>query len=197
MDAVRTEGLPGNFNAIIEPVLLTIGHSNHSWEVFLGLLRAHQVNQLADVRRYPASRRHPQFGGPTLARSLEAAGIGYAHHEALGGRRPPRPDSPNAAWRDAAFRGYADYMQTPAFEQALIHLLEQAAAGSTAILCAEADPRHCHRSLIADALLARGVPVEHILTPGQREPHALTPAAQVERGRLWYPAGQLRLGANG
>ena len=149
-------------------------------------MRASSVPRLVDVRRYPVSRRHPQFAQEALARMLEGAGIEYRHEPGLGGHRQPRADSPNAAWRNAAFRGYADHMGTPEFEEALERL--RAAPPGTAVMCAEAVPWRCHRQLIADALAARGVAVRHILGPGRVEPHALHAAARVgEDGRLTYP----------
>ncbi len=145
-----------------------------------------------DVRRYPASRRHPQFSRDALAASLARAGIEYVHEPALGGRRAARPDSQHTAWRVEAFRGYADYMETAEFGAALERLKQRAAGTTTAILCAEAVPWRCHRRLISDALVARGLEVLHILGPGHAEPHELDPNARVlPDGRLLYagPAG--------
>jgi uncharacterized protein (DUF488 family) len=148
------------------------------------------VSGLADVRRFPASRRHPQFGREAFAAGLEAAGIAYRHFPDLGGHRQPRPDSPNTAWRVAAFRGYADHMTTPAFQAALAALLEDARLRPTAVCCAEAVPWRCHRQLIADAAVARGIPVRHILGPTHAEPHALRAEAGIQPdGMLVYPAG--------
>lgn len=147
---------------------------------------------LVDVRRYPASRRHPQFGRETLAASLAGAGIGYVHEPDLGGRRAARPDSQHTAWRVEAFRGYADHMETPEFAAALARLMRRAAETPTVILCAEAVPWRCHRRLISDALVARGAEVLHILSPGHAEPHELDPNARVlPGGGLLYagPAG--------
>lgn len=142
---------------------------------------------LVDVRRFPGSRRHPQFAREALSRALEAAGIAYRHEPDLGGRRQPRPSSPNGAWRNDAFRGYADHMATPDFAAALERLLQSPAG--TAILCAEAVPWRCHRQLIADALVARGAEVSHILGPGRRQPHALHADAHVAPGgAVTYPA---------
>ena len=141
---------------------------------------------LVDVRRYPGSRRHPQFEREALARALEGAGIEYRHEPDLGGHRQPRADSPNTAWRNAAFRGYADHTATPEFQQALARLL--AAPPRTAVMCAEAVPWRCHRQLIADALVARGVDVRHILGPRRVEPHVLHGDARVAPdGRVAYP----------
>lgn len=145
-----------------------------------------------DVRRYPGSRRHPQFSRDALAASLAGAGIGYVHEPDLGGRRAARPDSPHSAWRVEAFRGFADHMETPDFGAALERLMRRAAETPTAILCAEAVPWRCHRRLISDALVARGVDVLHILGPGRAEPHELDAKARIlPGGRLLYggPAG--------
>jgi uncharacterized protein (DUF488 family) len=169
-------------------VILTIGHSTHPLEEFIALLRAHGVTLLADVRTVPRSRRNPQFNRETLPTALAAAGIGYRHLPGLGGLRRPRPDSMNLAWENEGFRGFADYMGTPEFEAALGELLELARRERVAIMCAEAVPWRCHRSLIADALVARGVAVEHILSPTRRQPHTLTRFARVEGGRVVYPA---------
>jgi len=169
--------------------VFTLGHSTRSAEELIALLQEAGVELLVDVRRFPGSRRHPQFGREALAAALAAAGIEYRHAPDLGGRRSPRPDSPNTAWRVAAFRGYADYMDSPEFQAALSRLAAAAAERPTAILCAEAVPWRCHRRLIADALVARGVPVVHLLAPGRREPHALHPDARpLPGGRLVYPA---------
>jgi uncharacterized protein (DUF488 family) len=143
---------------------------------------------LADVRTIPRSRANPQYDQARLARALEAAGIGYAHLPHLGGLRKPRPDSPNAGWRNTSYRGYADHMATPEFEEGLCELRALARAGPVAVMCAEAVPWRCHRSLIADALLARGVTVEHIVGRGRTQPHRLTPFARVEGRAVTYPA---------
>lgn len=165
--------------------LFTIGHSTRSLEEFLGLLEREGVSHLVDVRAFPASGRHPHFNGPDLERSLGAAGITYSHAPELGGRRKARKDSRNTQWRDEGFRAYADYMETPRFPGALEELLAAARATRTAIMCAEAVPWRCHRSLIADATLASGVPVLHILDGGTRE-HQLTSFARIEGGRVRY-----------
>jgi uncharacterized protein (DUF488 family) len=167
-------------------VILTIGHSTHPIEEFLEILAAHGVEQLIDVRTIPKSRRNPQFHQESLAASLERAHIGYRHMLGLGGLRHPRKDSINTAWKNAGFRGYADYMQTPAFENSLRELID-AAHRPTAIMCAEAVPWRCHRSLIADALSARGVAVEHILSKTSRKPHIYTPFARIEDEKVTYP----------
>lgn len=169
----------------------TAGHSTRTAAELLELLLAAGVELLVDVRRFPGSRRHPQFGREALAASLAEAGIDYRHEPDLGGRRAPRPDSPHTAWRVAAFRGYADHMETPEFAAALARLEEAAAERPTVILCAEALPQRCHRRLIADTLVARGHEVVHLLAPGRSEPHALHPDARVlANGRLIYAAGE-------
>src|SRR5437016_8500960 len=145
-------------------MIYTVGHSTRSLETFLALLAEHEIRLLVDVRRYPASRRYPHFAQEPLAAALEAVGIAYRHDADLGGRRAARPDSLNTAWRSAGFRGYADYMETPAFQTALARLLEAGRTRRTAVLCAEAVPWRCHRQLIADALVASGEPVAHILS---------------------------------
>ena len=165
----------------------TIGHSTRSLGELVDLLRGEHVTSLIDVRRMPHSRRHPQFEAAALARDLPAAGIAYRHAPGLGGFRKPRADSNNTAWREPAFRGYADYMQTPEFATQLDTLIHEAASTPTALMCAEAHPSHCHRSLLADALVARGVTVRHILGPGRVETHALTAGARVVEGGLSYP----------
>ncbi|MCL4402035.1 MAG: DUF488 domain-containing protein [Acidobacteria bacterium] len=151
------------------------------------MLHAHGVETLVDVRTVPRSRHNPQFNREDLSATLAAAGIEYRHMPALGGLRHPRRDSTNLAWRNAGFRGYADYMQTPEFEAALDELVALDAGRRTAIMCAESVPWRCHRSLIADALAARGTLVEHILSAGSRKPHTMTPFAVVQSGRVSYP----------
>jgi uncharacterized protein (DUF488 family) len=168
--------------------VLTIGHSTRSGEDLIALLTQHGVRLLADVRAFPRSRRNPQFNTDILPAALAKAGIGYRHFAALGGRRNPRPDSANAAWREPGFRGFADYMETPDFAAALTELLALAGQQSVAIMCAEAEPWRCHRSLISDALVARGVPVEHILGKERRRLHRLPPFARVTGQRVGYPA---------
>ena len=173
-------------------VVYTIGHSTRDIDRFIALLEREHIHHVADVRSFPGSRRNPQFGREALAASLAARGIGYSHHPELGGRRHTRPDSPNGAWRNESFRGYADYMLTPAFATALDVLLDEAARQRTAIMCAEAVPWRCHRSLIADALVARGVEVLDILD-ARTEAHRLTPFAVVRDGVLYYPPEQTEL----
>jgi uncharacterized protein (DUF488 family) len=173
-----------------DPALYTVGHSTRSAAELLALLRENGIALLTDVRRFPASRRHPQFSRQTLMDSLGENGIDYLHEPDLGGRRAPRPDSPNTAWRVAAFRGYADHMASPEFRNALERLIANGARRPTVILCAEALPWRCHRRLIADALVARGLPVLDILAPGKVAAHVLNPDARLlPDGRLIYPAG--------
>lgn len=167
--------------------VLAIGHSTRPIEELLALLDAAGARTLADIRTVPRSRKNPQYDGRTLARSLAHAGIAYAWLPRLGGLRRPRKDSPNAAWRNASFRGYADHMGTPEFAEGLRELSALAREGPVAVLCAEAVPWRCHRSLLADALLARGVVVEHITGPGKTRPHRLTPFARIEGRAVTYP----------
>jgi len=168
-------------------VVLTVGHSTRTLEELLGLLEAHGVAHLADIRTVPRSRHNPQFNRERLAMDLPRSGIGYTHVPALGGLRHARPDSPNGGWRNASFRGFADYMQTPEFEAGLAALREIATEARTVIMCAEAVPWRCHRSLVADALTVRGVHVEHIMSATRAEPHALTAFAVVRGTRVTYP----------
>ena len=164
----------------------TLGHSTRTFDEFLDLLRAHGVQAVADVRRFPGSRRHPQYGQAPLRSALVEHGIEYRWFEALGGRRTPIPESPNTAWRNRAFRGYADYMATEEFAAGLDALIELARELRTAIVCAEAVWWRCHRALIADALVLRGVEVIHIVDARQNVPHLLTSPAQVVQGELKY-----------
>jgi uncharacterized protein (DUF488 family) len=167
--------------------VLTIGHSNRPLKEFLHLLKAHGVTLLADVRKMPGSRTNPQFNGEALSEALRKAGIGYVHFAGLGGLRRRSPDSPNGGWRNASFQGYADYMQTPEFEKSLEDLLERSRGERPAVMCAEAVPWRCHRSLIADALVVRGIRVEDIFTATRTQPHVLKPFARVEGTRITYP----------
>jgi len=167
--------------------ILTIGHSTHPIERFIRLLAANHVELVADVRRFPGSRRNPQFGAAALAASLAGAGIGYEQLGAeLGGRRRARRDSPNDAWRVEAFRAYADHTGTDDFRRGLARLEELASERRTAIMCAESDWRRCHRRLISDALLARGWRVLHIGADGRRGEHALPEFASVVQGEVTY-----------
>lgn len=169
------------------PLILTIGHSNHSIAEFVALLKAHGVQRLVDVRTIPRSRHNPQFNRDALAASLRRARIAYTHLPKLGGLRHARVDSVNTGWQNSSFRGYADYMQTPEFATALARLESLARHKLCAIMCAEAVPWRCHRSLVADALTVRGYPVEHIMTPTRRNAHKLTPFARVLGKRITYP----------
>jgi uncharacterized protein (DUF488 family) len=163
----------------------TIGHSNIALETFLERLRAHEIALIADVRRFPASRRHPHFSEAALAAALEDCHIGYLHLPELGGRRSPRPDSRNTAWRNDAFRGYADYMEAPAFHAGVDRLLVVAAGRRTAVMCAEALWWQCHRGLIADYLKADGHEVLHIAA-NRVDEHPYTSAARIVDGGLTY-----------
>ena len=171
-------------------VILTVGHSTRTLKQFIALLLAHGVNQLVDVRTIPRSRHNPQFNRTRLPGPLRKVGIRYIHMAGLGGLRHARPDSINTGWRNASFRGFADYMQTPEFEKALDQLIQVAKRRRTAIMCAEAVPWRCHRSLIGDALLVRGIRVEEIASLTRTRPHTLIPWARVRRNRLSYPALQ-------
>ncbi len=168
-------------------MVLTIGHSTHPIEEFLDILRAHEVGRVVDVRTVPRSRHNPQFNADALAEILAGAGIDYVRMPSLGGLRHPPPDSPNGAWRNDSFRGYADWMQTDEFAAAVDALIEAATDRRTAIMCAEAVPWRCHRSMIADALVVRSVPVLHILSATSARPHALHSFARVDGVRITYP----------
>ena len=170
--------------------LWTVGHSTRADDAFIELLQAHRIEAVADVRRFPASRRHPHFSREQLEPALAAHDIGYVWFPALGGRRSPRPDSDNTGWRVAAFRGYADYMETREFTEALSRLIDVARAKRTAIMCAEALWWQCHRRLIADALLARGHEVFHIQSRDAAPPHKLIPPAALRDGHLSYASEQ-------
>ena len=168
--------------------LWTVGHSTREADEFLELLASHGVELLVDVRRYPASRRHPHFGREPLAAALERAGLDYRHEEALGGRRSGRADSPNGAWRSAGFRAYADHAATDDFRSALERLVARARRRPTAVMCAEAVPWRCHRRILADHLVARGHEVRHILGPERAPAHELHPRARpTDDGTLIYP----------
>jgi uncharacterized protein (DUF488 family) len=165
--------------------IYTIGHSTRSFDEFLALLQAHEIKKLGDIRTVPRSRRHPHFSGEALGRSLAAAGITYRHFPGLGGLRKPRPHSPNAAWRVEGFRGYADYMSTAEFEAAVDELMNFEEP-NTVVMCAEAVWWRCHRQLLADALVARGVEVRHIVSTAAPTLHTLTDFAHVIDGRVSY-----------
>src|ERR1700692_4286833 len=167
--------------------VFTIGHSARTWKVFLDLLRAQGIERVVDVRSIPRSRHNPQFNRETLSLKLRSARIGYVHLHKLGGLRHARRDSPNMGWRNASFRGFADYMQTPDFDAGLNRLIKLAKQKRSALMCAEAVPWRCHRSLIADALVVRGIRMEDIMSPTRRQVHTLTPFAKVRGARITYP----------
>jgi uncharacterized protein (DUF488 family) len=181
--------------------VMTIGHSTRSADDFLALLKAHGVTAVADVRAMPRSRRHPHFAGEALAATLAAHGMLYEHFPELGGHRRPRPDSSNRGWRHPSFRGYADYMQSPEFAAGIGRLLELTKKSLASVMCAESQWWRCHRQLIADALVVRGVEVRHIMSPGRAPLHELTSFARIittpprpdgEAGstvqiHVWYP----------
>jgi uncharacterized protein (DUF488 family) len=167
----------------------TIGHSTHAWPEFVALLQGASIEAIADVRRFPASRRHPQFNGATMQTALADVGIAYRHYEALGGRRQSHPpDSPNTAWRVAAFNAYADHTVSPEFQAALAELLNCAEEKRTAIMCAEAVPWQCHRRVLADVLIAREWNVLDIFPDGKSKPHVLTEFARIDGQQVTYPS---------
>lgn len=170
----------------------TIGHSTYSIEHFIGLLKAFAIEVLVDVRRYPGSRRYPHFNSEEMAKALPASGIGYHHMVDLGGRRSPKRDSPNSAWRNTSFRGYADYMQTDAFQRAVKELQELASEKSVAIMCSEAVWWSCHRALVSDYLKWLGWEVLHIVGPAREQPHPYTsPARITDEGLTYRPQNEL------
>jgi uncharacterized protein (DUF488 family) len=164
----------------------TVGHSTRSGEEFAQILLAHRIQVLVDVRSFPGSRRYPQFNKGALAESLASVGVEYKHAPALGGRRTPRADSHNTAWRNASFRAYADHMESDEFRDGVKELLELAANARTAVMCAEAVWWRCHRSLIADYLKAAGHTVVHIIDEKKTEEHPFTSAARIVDGKLSY-----------
>lgn len=168
-------------------IILTVGHSTKTMEEFIQLLKFQGVTKLVDVRAIPRSRTNPPFNSETLPSALDARGIGYLHMAGLGGLRHSRSDTLNRGWLNTTFMGFADYMRTPEFEENIDSLIELARTDSPAMMCAEAAPWHCHRSLIADALLVRGVRVEHIINHSPRRVHVLTPWAMVNGTRVTYP----------
>lgn len=172
------------------PTILTIGHSTRTIVELIEMLRAHDVRRVVDVRTIPRSRHNPQFNREGLSAALRKAKIGYVHLKALGGLRHASRDSVNLGWRNASFRGFADYMQTAEFEAGLARLIDFSQRKRIAILCAEAVPWRCHRSLIADALTVRKIPVEHILSVSRREAHSLTSFAHVRGRRITYPENE-------
>lgn len=170
-------------------LIYTIGHSTHPLDVFIAMLLANEITHLLDVRTIPRSRRNPQFNQETLASALRASNIDYRHLPGLGGLRHARKDSINGGWRNASFRGYADYMQTPDFAGNIQIVLAMAASGPCALMCAEAVPWRCHRSLIADALVLRGLRIEHIMSIRERKTHVMTPWARTDGLEIVYPSG--------
>jgi uncharacterized protein (DUF488 family) len=172
-----------------ETRVYTIGHSTHPLDEFVGMLRANGVERLVDIRTVPGSRHNPQFGEHELETSMPDAGIDYQRLAALGGLRHTKVSEPtiNGAWRNRSFRNYADYMQTPAFAAGIDELIALAERQTVAIMCAEAVPWRCHRSLVGDALLARGIPVFDIMSPTSTKPHTMRPFAMVDGERVWYP----------
>jgi uncharacterized protein (DUF488 family) len=172
----------------------TIGHSTRKIDVFISLLQENGIKLLVDVRSWPGSKRYPQFNKEALAESLNARGIRYEHLPELGGKRKPKDDSRNRAWRNASFRGYADHMETEEFDKGVERLLRLAReVGPTAIMCAEAIWWRCHRSLISDYLKARRIEVTHILDTNKAEPHPFTSAARIIDGTLSYASEGVRL----
>ena len=170
------------------PIIFTIGHSTRPIDVFIRLLKAHGVQRVVDVRAIPRSRHNPQFNRDELSPALHRAKIHYRHMPGLGGLRHARPDSANAGWRNASFRGYADYMQTPEFADSLARCIDLAKQERVVLMCAESVPWRCHRSLIADALLARGIETNEITSGVRTRPHELTPWARVQGTQVAYPA---------
>jgi uncharacterized protein (DUF488 family) len=166
----------------------TIGHSTRTADEFISLLRLQEIDRLADIRTIPQSRRHPHFGRDALSARLAAEGVQYRHFKDLGGLRKPRADSVNGAWKNQAFRGYADHMETAEFAAAVDELLAFGAGGRVAVMCAEAVWWRCHRMLLSDALVARAIDVKHILGAASVQPHRLTPFAQIQDGgHVRYP----------
>lgn len=168
--------------------IYTIGHSNRSFDIFLGLLEEHGIQHVLDIRTIPKSRHNPQFGKDQLAPALAEHDIKYSHLTLLGGLRKVQPDSPNTAWRNKSFQGYADYMQTADFEAGLAQAISVAKQSRSVLMCAEAVPWRCHRSLVADALLLRHIQVEDIINPGKTHPHKMTPWGKSVDYKMIYPA---------
>ncbi len=187
-EIVAAAEIVAGINSAAKLSVLTIGHSTRTIEEFLSILKAHGVERLVDVRSIPKSRRVPQFNSVALAASLREQGIEYVHLKNLGGLRHAKKDSVNLGWRNASFRGYADYMASAEFRDGLERLLQLARQKRTAIMCAEAVPWRCHRSLIGDALLVRGVNVEDIMSATSARPHEMTPFARFNGLDIVYPA---------
>ena len=170
------------------PKIYTVGHSNTRVELLIAKLTAHGIRILVDVRRYPSSKRHPQYNRPALALSLQMEAIAYVHELGLGGHREPAPDSKHGGLKNDGFRGYADHMATPEFRQAFARIQGAARKLPLAVMCAEADPAHCHRLYLSDALTAKGFDVIHVLNDNETRVHQLSPEARVVDGELTYPA---------
>jgi uncharacterized protein (DUF488 family) len=176
-----------------EGAIFTVGHSTLPIECFIAFLHIYGIKCLADIRTVPRSRHNPQFNGDALGHAVKSESIDYVPLPALGGLRHARKDSPNTGWRNTSFRGYADYMQTEAFEEGLAMLIRMSRQKRTAIMCAEAVPWRCHRSLVADALSVRGIPAIEILSENSYRMHKLTPFARVEGTQITYPPAQATL----
>ncbi|MGA7917958.1 MAG: DUF488 domain-containing protein [Candidatus Acidiferrales bacterium] len=173
-----------------QPTIFTVGHSTRPLQEFIATLKAHGVQRVIDIRTIPRSRHNPQFNRETLGPSLRAAKIAYVHLKKLGGLRHAKPDSQNLGWHNSSFRGFADYMQTPEFQAGLERALKLAKTKPSALMCAEAVPWRCHRSMVADALVVRDVPVAHILSESRTQPHTLTPFARVKGRQITYPTDE-------
>lgn len=185
----------GDISTIDAMTIFTIGHSTHPVEEFIDLLKGSEIEVLVDIRTIPRSRRNPQFEQDALASALKAHGIEYKYMKGLGGLRHAKKDSPNRGWRNESFRGYADYMQTDDFRENLDDLIALGKKKRTAIMCAEAVPWRCHRSLVGDALLVHGVDVVDIMPGGKQSPHKLNPMAHVAGKTITYPPETLELPA--
>jgi uncharacterized protein (DUF488 family) len=170
-----------------KPVVFTIGHSTRTVSEFIEIIKAYGIKKVVDIRTIPKSRHNPQFNTDALRESLNVVKIGYLHMKGLGGLRHALKDSPNTAWRNASFRGFADYMQTEEFKENLEKLIDAAGKQATVVMCAEAVPWRCHRSLIGDALFVHGVRVRHIMSAGSSKDHTLTPWAKVKGRKITYP----------
>jgi uncharacterized protein (DUF488 family) len=193
MDGEQNHPRPSIIRQIAAMQMFTIGHSTRSQDEFLALLREREIGLLADIRRYPGSKRYPHFGSDAMATWLPENDVRYVHLPELGGRRKPLADSPNTAWRNEQFRAYADYMATDEFRTAIDALLVLSANARSAITCAEAVPWRCHRNLVSDELLRRGIDVMHIIGSGSSRPHAMNIHAVIEGEHLVYPAEQQTL----
>ena len=167
--------------------IFTVGHSTLSLDDFIDPMKRYLISEVADVRTVPRSRHNPQFNADRLKRTLNKKGIGYSHHPGLGGLRKPVPDSPNRAWKNSSFRGFADYMQTAGFAKSLDELIRSARKKRLAIMCAEAVPWRCHRSLISDVLMLHGFEIEHIINASKTSRHSVTPWAKIIDEKLLYP----------